>query len=408
MTQDASQVPPCSYTWDAEERMKTISGCQSDTRVYNALGQVAEVVAPNGNQIESLYGAGGEELGRFYGFGGWLYRRVPMMGAGGRIIATYGVNQGTDTTMFWHVNALGSLSLVTKWDGTIWSDQLYYPWGQVWTYRNLQVPSRFAGLEQVVETSFDSTTDLLTSPTRNLNTSSGRWLTPDPDNAGADESNPQSWNGYSYVLNDPATNTDPDGLDCLRTSNQTSSSVTVIVDRGACSGEGGTYINGTIDMDSLKYDPQHGQISFSYEDYGGGQVTGVHGLPGAGETLSAEDRANVIFGIAGPTASQGIKSGAATMAINGLLMGVGRLVGLGLDALTAEGEAGVEAGGGANGASSQYTDITRPGSVRNIRTDVSVQDFESNLQANGYSRMPMSGDAVRFVKGNTEYTVYPV
>jgi RHS repeat-associated protein len=342
LTQDASQVPPCSYTWDAESRLKTVSGCQSDARVYNALGQVAELAAPNGNLIESLYGTGGEELGRFYSFGTWLYTRV---NAAGRMLASYGPINGTWYTRFFHVNALGSMTGMTQQAGGLYSDALYYPWGQFWTYRNLQVPSRFAGLEQVVETSFDSTTDLLTSPTRNLNTSSGRWLTPDPDNAGADESNPQSWNGYSYVLNDPATNTDPDGLDCLRTSNQTSSSVTVIVDRGACSGEGGTYINGTIDMDSLKYDPQHGQISFSYEDYGGGQVTGVHGLPGAGETLSAEDRANVIFGIAGPTAAQGIKHGAAAMAINGLLMGAGRLVGLGLDAPAGADLSGLRPGG---------------------------------------------------------------
>ena len=36
---------------------------------------------------------------------------------------------------------------------------------------------------------------------------------PDPENAGADSTNPQSWNGYSYVLNNPLTNTDPDGMD---------------------------------------------------------------------------------------------------------------------------------------------------------------------------------------------------
>ena len=35
----------------------------------------------------------------------------------------------------------------------------------------------------------------------------------DPENAGADSTNPQSWNGYSYVLNNPLTNTDPDRMD---------------------------------------------------------------------------------------------------------------------------------------------------------------------------------------------------
>jgi RHS repeat-associated protein len=210
LTQDASQVPPCSYTWDAESRLKTVSGCQSDARVYNALGQVAELAAPNGNLIESLYGTGGEELGRFYSFGTWLYTRV---NAAGRMLASYGPINGTWYTRFFHVNALGSMTGMTQQAGGLYSDALYYPWGQFWTYRNLQVPSRFAGLEQVVDTSFDSTTDLLTSPTRNLNTSSGRWLTPDPGGMKVVSlSDPQTWNMYTYAGDNPETMSDPSGL----------------------------------------------------------------------------------------------------------------------------------------------------------------------------------------------------
>ncbi|MGH9900176.1 MAG: hypothetical protein ACRD4L_15130, partial [Pyrinomonadaceae bacterium] len=39
----------------------------------------------------------------------------------------------------------------------------------------------------------------------------GRFSSVDPENAGADESNPQTWNGYSYALNNPVLLTDPDG-----------------------------------------------------------------------------------------------------------------------------------------------------------------------------------------------------
>jgi RHS repeat-associated protein len=40
----------------------------------------------------------------------------------------------------------------------------------------------------------------------------GRFLSPDPGNAGADPADPQSWNGYAYVSGNPLTFTDPGGL----------------------------------------------------------------------------------------------------------------------------------------------------------------------------------------------------
>ena len=44
----------------------------------------------------------------------------------------------------------------------------------------------------------------------------------------------QGWNAYAYVHNGPLNSTDPDGLDCIYTSNQTLSSVSVTIERGAC------------------------------------------------------------------------------------------------------------------------------------------------------------------------------
>jgi len=41
----------------------------------------------------------------------------------------------------------------------------------------------------------------------------GRFLMPDPYGASAKPGNPQSWNRYAYVNNDPVNKNDPSGLD---------------------------------------------------------------------------------------------------------------------------------------------------------------------------------------------------
>jgi RHS repeat-associated protein len=40
----------------------------------------------------------------------------------------------------------------------------------------------------------------------------GRFLSPDPENAGASHEDPQSWNAYAYARNNPLLYTDPDGM----------------------------------------------------------------------------------------------------------------------------------------------------------------------------------------------------
>src|SRR5215212_1600885 len=40
----------------------------------------------------------------------------------------------------------------------------------------------------------------------------GRFTSVDPENAGANPNDPQSWNGYGYAFNNPLKYQDPDGL----------------------------------------------------------------------------------------------------------------------------------------------------------------------------------------------------
>jgi hypothetical protein len=67
-------------------------------------------------------------------------------------------------------------------------------------------------------------------------------MSPDPANAGASIDTPQSWNAYSYVLNNPLKYIDANGLDCIYL-NDTGDKVHEIV-RGDCKNEGGVNDNG--------------------------------------------------------------------------------------------------------------------------------------------------------------------
>jgi RHS repeat-associated protein len=58
----------------------------------------------------------------------------------------------------------------------------------------------------------DSETDLDFAQARYYSNRQGRFTSVDPEQAGARNDNPQSWNGYSYALNNPILFVDPDGL----------------------------------------------------------------------------------------------------------------------------------------------------------------------------------------------------
>jgi RHS repeat-associated protein len=78
--------------------------------------------------------------------------------------------------------------------------------GGIQGYGTDTVRQKFTGQERDNETSLDF------FQARYYSGAQGRFMSVDPGNAGADPSDPQSWNGYAYVSNNPLTYTDPDGL----------------------------------------------------------------------------------------------------------------------------------------------------------------------------------------------------
>ena len=174
---------------------------------------------------------------------------------------------------------------------------------------------------------------------RYYGSSMGRFTSPD-DDSGEHADQPQSWNLYSYVQNNPLTNTDPDGHDCIDTSNF-STDGTVSVTRGdSCAnnlGPNGTYVNGTIDTNSITASTNGSGTSFGYNftSYDG-QSGGAGVIAQAAPYGPLEGPANLaganMIGNGGVAA---INEFVKQAAIGAVAEGVGQAIGLGVDALRA-------------------------------------------------------------------------
>ncbi len=70
-----------------------------------------------------------------------------------------------------------------------------------------RVQSRYTGKERDTESGLDY------FGARYYASSMGRFMSPDPMMASAHASDPQTWNRYAYVLNNPLRMVDPDGLE---------------------------------------------------------------------------------------------------------------------------------------------------------------------------------------------------
>jgi RHS repeat-associated protein len=144
--------------------------------------------------------------------------KVFVYDAFGRLSAEYstGVPAPPCTTCYIATDHLGSTRLVTDQNGNTVGRHDFVPFGEEIaantggrdsTFGTSDfVNQKFTGQERDVETGLDF------FQARYFSAALGRFNSRDPENAGADLFNPQSWNGYTYVANNPLTLIDPSGL----------------------------------------------------------------------------------------------------------------------------------------------------------------------------------------------------
>ena len=211
MTSDISYGSPArNYAWDAEGRITTVTdnsgGHTGTTYVYNALGRRVEIKT-SGWQVEQVFDPQGERIGYYSVASGnnqWLLAYVPFQG---RELARY---FETSSFEFTHANALGSAWITNDAADNLLEDALFYPWGQPWQIAGAVYDAHFAGMYAALQGPSLADFSMYDAPYRFYAPSPGRWHSPDPLGGGI--TNPQSLNGYAYVLDNPMSLIDSLGL----------------------------------------------------------------------------------------------------------------------------------------------------------------------------------------------------
>jgi RHS repeat-associated protein len=188
------------YQWDASGHPTVIDG--SSNQAYDALGNLVEASQP-GFVVQYLYDENGYEFGVAQAQSNAVVN-IALPG-GGRAHYLYGT-----LTNYGHFDWLGSSRLTSGASQGFTGDEARAPFGEEYAIQGSTVMQYFAGIERNLEP------DLYDTHYREYHTTQGRWLTPDPSGlAAVDPSNPQTWNRYAYVANNPLSNTDPLGLYCF-------------------------------------------------------------------------------------------------------------------------------------------------------------------------------------------------
>jgi RHS repeat-associated protein len=107
-----------------------------------------------------------------------------------------------------HSDWIRSSRFASTYSRTMYSDLAYAPFGETYA------PSGSTGVTNIsfAGNSENTTTNLYDAANREYEIL-GRWPSPDPAGiAAANPTNPQSWNRYAYVMNNPLASIDPTGL----------------------------------------------------------------------------------------------------------------------------------------------------------------------------------------------------
>jgi RHS repeat-associated protein len=247
-----------TYTWDPN--WGNPASINSTNLIYDALGRMVE--QQNGSTYtQMLY----NQAGKTAIMNGQTLTKAFVYLPGGETA----IYNSSGLAYYRHADSLGSSRVTSTSARGVYSDSAYAPFGENYDLTGTADVS-FTGQNA------DITSSLYDFTFREHSPSQGRWISPDPSGlAAGDPTNPQTWNRYAYVLNNPLSNVDPLGLDCiyLNDAGNGVDSIDHNSDPEECSGNnnGGYWIPGTVADSSwvTSIDQNNNQIgAFSQFDNG--------------------------------------------------------------------------------------------------------------------------------------------
>jgi RHS repeat-associated protein len=202
-----------TYTFNAEDKIKNVDGNAAYT--YDGEGQ--RVKKTFGENVRFVYGIGARLVAEFDGGTGVLKKEY-IYGASGLVATIVPNAQPGSGTQYTTSDSLGSPRVVTNSSAVVASRHDYMPFGEElgsgiggrttgMGYGAADgVRKKFTGYERDTETGLDY------AQARYFSSAQGRFTSPDPLLASAKPVDPQSWNRYSYVGNNPMNFIDPSGM----------------------------------------------------------------------------------------------------------------------------------------------------------------------------------------------------
>ena len=203
-----------AYTYNAENKLRTVDGVAA--YVYDGEGRRVRRLI--GDNRIFIYGIAGNQLAEFDGSTGGLKKEYiySKMGIVASIEPTAVNSNGT---RYATSDYLGSPRVVTNSAAGVVSRHDYMPFGEE---IGAGVGGRTTGMgfsvtdglrQKFTSKERDTETGLDYFNARYYSSVQGRFTSPDPLLASAETGDPQTWNRYSYVLNNPVGRIDPSGMD---------------------------------------------------------------------------------------------------------------------------------------------------------------------------------------------------